>query len=217
LARALIPKWYRANHPLSLPAALRRAIQREYTPRGIFLNIPYSDRYTNLEIAILSTVTAYGLVPFMAKQDSSMGVRLHKIARMILSCKYAFTDLTYVKRMNMPFELGLLLAWGKISFVISAKNYQALKTISDLNFGDVDSHKRSVNRLIELLAKWLAQQFPNKRTRIPILQQRYRRWQNLRRALGPDFDQLAPQEIDGLIKIAQKEYKMDIPTIRPSR
>jgi hypothetical protein len=149
----------------------------------------------------------------MAKQDPSMAVRIHKIAQMILSCKYAFTDLTYIKRMNMPFELGLLLAWGKVSFVICEKNHQAIRTISDLNFGDVHSHKGSANELITRLGGWLAQQFPRKRASIPILQQRYRRWQKLRKALGADFDQLAPHEIDKMMKIAQKEYRMDIPTI----
>jgi hypothetical protein len=208
----LIPEWCRANHPLHLSAETRHLIRKEYTADGIFLNIPYSRRYTNFEIAVLSTVTAYGLVPRMAKQESGLAVRLHKIARMMLSCKFAFTDLTYVKRLNMPFELGMLLAWGKENFVVSAIRYESLRRISDLNFGDIHYHERSVKNLIASLSAWLKEHYPKKAISLSDLLQRYRRWQRIRQELGPDFDQRSPQEIDQMIKIAQAEYKMKLPS-----
>ena len=93
--KALIPRWFPASHPLSLSPGAQDELKREFDPQGIFLNIPYADRYTNLELAILATVTAYGLVPRMAKARVGLEVRLQKIARLILSCAYGITDLTY--------------------------------------------------------------------------------------------------------------------------
>lgn len=217
MASPLIPNWCRASHPLHFSAEIRRLIRKEHSPQGIFLNIPYSPRYTNLEVAVLSTVTAYGLIPRMAKQESGLTVRLHKIARMILSCDLAFTDLTYVKRLNMPFELGMLLAWGKENYVASAARYASIRTISDLNFGDIHYHERSVEKLIKSLSAWLSQKYPQKGIGLVALLQRYRRWQKIRRELGRDFDQLSPQEIDQMLKIAQDEYKIRLPVSRRVR
>jgi hypothetical protein len=55
----------------------------------------------------------------MARDQSRPETRLTKIVELMLSCPYGLTDLSYVKRMNMPFELGLLLAFGKENFVTS--------------------------------------------------------------------------------------------------
>lgn len=118
--KPLIPDWFPSSHPLNLPQSARRAIARDFNPDAVFLNIPYSRRYTNLEVAMISTLTAYGLVPQMAKTRVGLEVRLHKIAALMLGCGYGVTDLTYVRRMNMPLELGVLLAWSKHTFVASA-------------------------------------------------------------------------------------------------
>jgi hypothetical protein len=211
LASPLIPNWCRPNHPLHFSADIRRLIRKEHSPDGIFLNIPYAQRYTNFEIAVLSTVTAYGLIPHMAKQESGLSVRLHKIARMMLSCDLAFTDLSYAKRLNMPFELGILLAWGKENFVVSAARYESLQRISDLNFGDIHYHERSVGKLIKSLSLWLRQRYPKRAMSLNVLFRRYRRWQKIRRELGRDFDQLSPQDIDQMLKIAEAEYKIELP------
>lgn len=217
MRQVLIPSWYRANHPLHLSSAVRRIIRKEFNSKAIFLNIPYSARYTDLEIAVLSTATAYGLTPRMAKEEIGLSVRLHKIARMILSCGYGFTDLTYVKRMNLPFELGLLLAWGKDTFVVSAKPYQSLRTISDLNFGDVYYHQRSVGRLIKGFSRWLRQHYPAKEFGLDVLLERYRRWQRIRKTIGRDFDNLTPEQIGKMIEIAKEEFKLRFPTTNRRR
>lgn len=153
----------------------------------------------------------------MAKEEIGLNVRLHKIARMILSCNYGFTDLTYTKRMNLPFELGLLLAWGKDTFVVSAVPYQSIRAISDLNFGDVYYHQRSVSKLIRGLSRWLRERLPTNDPRLSLLVERYRRWKQIKKALGLDFDRLTPQQIDRMVKIAREEYKIKFPTDRGRR
>src|SRR5574341_1115027 len=117
------------EQPLHLSQTIRSRIRREFDPYGIFLNIPYSRRYSGLEVVIMSTVTAYGLTPRMARERTRTEIRLLKITELMLSCKFGFTDLSYVTRMNMPLELGMLLAFGKETFIASGKRYAALKTV----------------------------------------------------------------------------------------
>ena len=93
----------------------------------------------------------------MAKEQTGLEIRLLKIVELMLSCRFGLTDLTYVKRMNMPLELGLLLAFGNETFVTTAAQYSALRTISDLNFGDIFAHGGRIGRLITGLSRWIEQ------------------------------------------------------------
>ncbi len=209
--KALIPRWFPASHPLSLTLGAQHALKREFDPRGIFLNIPIGDRCTNLELAILATVTASGLVPRMAKSRVGLEVRLQKIARLMLSCAYGVTDLTYGTRMNMPLELGLLLAWGKNTFVVSSRPYKNLRTISDLNFGDIHYHRGAVRRLIRELSRWIEQHCSTQRFRIDALLRRYRRLRTIRTSLGDDYDKLTPSEIATVLGIIKEEFSIKLP------
>ncbi len=206
----LLPLWIPADHPLHLNQAARQRIRRNFDRRAIFLNIPYSERYSKLEVAILSTVTAYGLRPWLTRQRMRFEPRLLRIAEMILTCRYGLTDLTYVKRMNMPLELGLLLAFGKDTFVMSRRHYSALRTISDLNFSDVHYHEGSVTRLIDGLSRWIEQACSSKRLSMATLIQRYRRVRKIRNKLGTDFDRRTPQEIVKLLGVARKQFRMEL-------
>lgn len=206
----ILPSWIHPDQPLHLNQGIRQRIRREFDPLGIFLNIPYSDRYSNLEVAIIATATAYGLTPRMARERSRTEVRLLKIAELMLSCKYGFTDLTYVTRMNMPLELGLLLAFGKETFITSGKRYAALKTVSDLNFADIHYHEGRVRKLIAALSRWIEQNCSKKRLTTETLLQRYRRLRQLRQSLADDFDRLKPQEIAGVLGVAEDEFGMKL-------
>ncbi len=158
----------------------------------------------------MSTAYAYGLTPVTARERSRTEVRLLKITELILTCKYGFTDLSYVTRMNMPLELGLLLAFGKETFVASKKRYSALRTISDLNFSDIHYHEGRIRRLIVALSRWIEQNCSPKRLTTETLLQRYRRLRRLRRTLGDDFDRLRPEEISKLLGVAEDEFRMKL-------
>ena len=204
----ILPSRIPSHHPLYLNPVVCRRIRRKFDPAGIFLNIPYGEYYSNLEIAIISTVTAYGLIPHMARQQSHTEVRLLKILELMLSCKYAFTDLSYVTRMNMPLELGLLLAFGKETLIMSNHRYGALRTISDLNFSDIHYHEGRIGILIKELSRWIEQIFSRKFLRMKTLMQRYRRLRQIRKALKDDFDKIKPEQISKLLGVAKDEYKM---------
>lgn len=192
-----LPARCSVRHPAYLPASLRRQIRRRFDPRGIFLNIPYAPRYTRLELAVVSTATAYGLRPVLAKQQVVFDVRLKRILEMITSCAFGFTDLSYEKRMNMPFELGIMIALGKDCFVVSQRRYSGLASISDLNLGDIHYHEGDPLALIGAFSRWIESNCSRRRLAHRLLAERYAAFVRLRRAVGQDdFDRLTPQEID---------------------
>lgn len=197
------------DHVLHLDARKLKSIKKDFSPHGIFLNIPYSRDYSKLEIAIISAVTAYGLVPRMARERSKTEVRLTKIVELMLKCPYGLTDLSYLRRMNMPFELGLLLAFGKETFLASRRSYSALRSISDLNFTDIHYHRGSIRLLITNLSHWIEQNCSTKRIRNRALFRRYGRLQQIRKRLGNDFEKLKPHEIASFLPVAKDEYMMD--------
>ena len=133
-----------------------------------------------------------------------------RIFEMMLTCRYSFTDLSYVTRMNMPLELGLLLALGKPTFVMSRKQYGALQFVSDLNFTDIFYHRGSVNRLIEGLSHWIEGTCEEPRVAVELLIQRYRRVRRLRKAAGANFDRLTPQEIVEFLRQTEVAFAMEL-------
>jgi hypothetical protein len=207
-ADPLVPSWLPDDHPFYVSAPTAERVRRGFRPNRIFLNIPYASRYSNLEVAILSTATAYGLDPCMAKERSKLEIRIRKIVELVLTCKYGFTDLSYATRMNMPFELGVLLAWGKETFVITSHPTRTIKTLSDLNFGDIEYHRGTVKLLIEKFSRWIERTASSKRLMSSTLFTRYLRWQAIRRSLGRDFDRLTPAQLAKLVGFAADEFSV---------
>ena len=206
----LVPAWIGADHPFHLNQSVKKRIYRDYNHKGIFLNVPYSKGYLPLELSIVSTATAYGLRPRKATERVRMEVRMLKILEMICACRFGLTDLSYEKRMNMPLELGILLAFGKETFVTSRKTYGALRTVSDLNFGDIRYHGGSVRKLIIQFSRWIEQTCSSKRLSTDYLLRRYRRVRRIQSELREDFDRLTPEQLTKLIGIAEEEFQASL-------
>ena len=198
-----IPSRLSVFHPSYLPSSLRARIRKGFNPRRIFLNIPYATRYTKFELAIIATATAYGLDPVMAKQRAVFDVRFKRILEMICSCAVGVTDLSYAHRMNMPLELGIMLALGKNCFIVSRRRYSGLASISDLNLGDIRYHEGDPKALIRDFSRWIEANCSPKKMTIAELLERYEAFVELRKALGADdFDRLSPQDISQMLRIA---------------
>ena len=207
----IVPSGFSVFHPAYLPPSLRRQIIRRFDRQGIFLNIPYAAMYSKLEIAIISTATAYGLNPVMAKQRARFEARFIRILEMITSCAFGFTDLSYTNRMNMPLELGLMLALGKNSFIASRRRYSAHSYISDLNLGDICYHEGRPRDLIGEFSRWIESNCSRKRIAIGELMKRYETFVELRKFLGPEaFDRLYPQDISELLESARKRGRLRV-------
>jgi hypothetical protein len=126
------------------------------TPSYAFLNIPYDDRFEELFLAYIAGISAYDLVPRATLEIPRRSRRLDRIFELIRSCRSSFHDLSRVELdlrrpptprfINMPFELGMVVAWDKLHpgehvwFVFEAKERRLLKSLSDLAGTDAYVH-----------------------------------------------------------------------------
>ena len=124
----------------------------------VFLNLPYDSEFENLYLAYICAVRAIGMVPRVTLEIPGGARRLDRIFQLIKSCEFSVHDLCRVQvdrrpprtpRFNMPFELGLTVAWEKMDrkhvwFVMEKLNYRLSKSLSDLNGTDPYIHKGTV-------------------------------------------------------------------------
>ena len=138
------------------------------TPNAVFLNIPYDDRFRSLYLAYIVGLVHLGFVPRVTLGLPGGTRRLDKIFEEIQSCRYSIHDLSRVgldrnpafttPRFNMPFELGLAVAWEKFNpakhtwFVFEAKAYRVQQSLSDLNGTDVLIHGGQVSGVMRELS-----------------------------------------------------------------
>jgi hypothetical protein len=86
----------------------------------VFLNLPYDPKFENLFLSYICAVQAFGMDPRVTLEIPGGTRRLDRIFSLIQSCEYSVHDLSCVRldrakpstsRFNMPFELGLAVAW----------------------------------------------------------------------------------------------------------
>ncbi|HEV2989889.1 MAG TPA: hypothetical protein VG759_15705 [Candidatus Angelobacter sp.] len=136
----------------------RRRLHRggeQSAKHAVFLNIPYDPQFTELFLAYMVGIKAYGLIPRATLEIPGGARRLDRIAALIRSCTYSIHDLSRVEldpappqtpRFNMPFELGLAVAfhWRQNTkhtwFVLETERWRIQKSLSDLNGTDVYIH-----------------------------------------------------------------------------
>jgi hypothetical protein len=131
-----------------------------------FLNIPYDRKYNNLYLAFISGLCAFGLTPRATLEIPSGERRLDRIYRLMASCGYSFHDLSRVEldhvpprtpRFNMPFELGLVVAWHKAKkpnhswFVLESVRHRLHKSLSDIDGTDPLIHDGTPMGLFRVL------------------------------------------------------------------
>jgi len=159
-----------------------------------FLNIPYDKQFENLYLAYIAGLTAFGLVPRATLEIPGGSRRLDRIFELIQTCGFSFHDLSRVQRdrstpktprFNMPFELGLAVAWSKsggrndqVWFVLEAVDRRILKSLSDLNGTDVYVHGSQVKGVLRALSNALVRNVNQ-----PTLQQMMSLYRKLRRAV----------------------------------
>ena len=138
-----------------MPGAVEANTSPQANPSHAFLNIPYDEEFRDLYLAYIAGTTAFGLVPRATLEIPGGTRRLDRIFQLITGCGYSFHDLSRVEldlkypptpRLNMPFELGLVVAWEKMHlgqhawFVLETKTRRLQKSLSDLNGTDVYVH-----------------------------------------------------------------------------
>lgn len=144
-----------------------RRAGKESAKHAVFLNIPYDAQFIKLFLAYMVGIKAYGLIPRATLEIPGGVRRLDRIAALIRSCTYSIHDLSRVEldpahpptpRFNMPFELGLAIAfhWRQDKkhtwFVFETEKWRVHKSLSDLNGTDVYIHGGTPEGLFRELA-----------------------------------------------------------------
>lgn len=126
----------------------------------VFLNIPYDSKFDRLFLAYISGISAFGLLPRATLEIPSSSRRLDRILNLIGDCRYSIHDLSRVEldvkaprtpRFNMPFELGLSVAYDKSLktkihdwYVCESMRFRLTKSLSDLNGTDPFIHDGTI-------------------------------------------------------------------------
>lgn len=139
--------------------------------KSVFINCPFDSTYDLIFNAIVFTVLDCGFVPQCAKQRNDAGeVHLEKILRMVDESPYGIHDLSFVAldassnlpRFNMPFELGLFIAYQRLrpkkrksTLIMDADKYRYQKFLSDIAGQDIHAHHNDPLQAIRVVRDWL--------------------------------------------------------------
>ena len=130
-------------------------MRRRPKQADVLLNIPYDQKFLDLFLAYIAGASTLGLFPRATLEIPGGERRLDRIFDLIQSCGSSVHDLSRVEldakrpatpRFNMPFELGLAVAWQRLQpsrhtwFVFETKLRRAEKSLSDLSGTDVYIH-----------------------------------------------------------------------------
>ena len=159
----------------------------------VFLNIPYDPAFEHLYLAYFAGISGFGLVPHATLEIPGSERRLDRILALLKKCSYSLYDLSRVQldghspstpRFNMPFELGLAVAWDKVGpkrhhwFVFETMQRRASKSLSDLGGTEVYIHSGSVSGVFRELCNAFVRQ-----GRQPTVPPMWRVYRDLRRNL----------------------------------
>jgi hypothetical protein len=133
----------------------RRRLRVKADPKFAFLNIPFDEQFEPLYLAFIAGLSGFGLIPQAVPQIPGSQRRLGRLLGLMETCRYSFHDVSRVEldphrpktpRFNMPFELGLAVAWAEHVdkrhrwFVFESKEHRALKSLSDINGSEIYVH-----------------------------------------------------------------------------
>lgn len=140
-------------------------------PYSAFINVPYDQQFEPLFLALIAGLTGFGLIPQAVLQIPGSQRRLDRLFALMYSCRYSFHDLSRVEldakrpatpRFNMPFELGLAVAWAERVdrkhkwYVLEGKEYRVAKSLSDLDGTQIYIHGGTPTGVLRQLTNALA-------------------------------------------------------------
>jgi hypothetical protein len=174
---------------------MRRRVSRN-SPNAVFLDIPYEDRFRRLYLAYIVGLVHLGLEPRVTLGIPGDDRRLDRIMDLIQGCRYSIHDLSRVElsrgeprtpRFNMPFELGLTVAWSKqyphrhTWFVCESRAYRLQRSLSDLGGTDPNIHGGT----IEGVMRELCNAFVRPAQQMPTIPQMMRTYRVISKAAAP--------------------------------
>jgi hypothetical protein len=157
------------------------------SPSSVFLNVPYDDRFQPLYLAYIVGLIHLGFEPRATLGIPGGDRRLNKILREIQGCRYSIHDMSRVQldrqnprtpRFNMPFELGLAVAWAELYpsmhtwFLFEKLPYRIQKLLSDVNGTDPHTHGETVQGVLRGLCSAFVR--PNHQPIVPQMMKTHR-------------------------------------------
>lgn len=167
-----------------------KSARKQNPPIDVFLNLPYDQKFENLYLAYICGAQALGMDPRVTLEISGGMRRLDKIFNLIQSCQFSVHDLSRMEldrnrprtpRFNMPFELGLAVAWEMVRkathvwIVMEEVNYRLAKSLSDLNGSDPYIHGGTIEGVFRELGNAFERQGNQ-----PTVQQMWRIYREVR-------------------------------------
>jgi hypothetical protein len=152
----------------------------------VFLNVPYDPQFKNLYIAYIVGLTELGLKPTATLAIPGGEARLDRIFELIQTCRYSVHDLSRVElsrtppatpRFNMPFELGMAVAWAKLHperhtyIACESVNRRAQKSLSDMGGTDFNIHSGTPRGVMRELCNAFVRQ--REKPTVPGMMKRY--------------------------------------------
>jgi hypothetical protein len=131
---------------------------------SVFLNVPFDRSYERLFVALIAALVAIGRKPRCVLELPEQGQgRLTRLLSLIWLCPVSIHDLSRVGqpvRFNMPFELGLAIAFNSYrksrKFVmLEAKRHRLQITLSDVNGFDPGVHRATVQGVLSCVLSHL--------------------------------------------------------------
>lgn len=199
-------------------------------PYSAFINVPYDPQYEPLYLAFIAGLSGFGLLPRAVLQIPGSQRRLDRLFGLIHSCRYSFHDLSRVEldtakrmptpRFNMPFELGLAVAWAQEGdrkhkwYVFEGKQYRVAKSLSDLDGTQIYVHANKPIGVFRQLTNALAR--TEHRPTVGELQAVYRDLQKAARSIKRDFATLYDtRPFLDLLYVAWKSAKKRVASLHP--
>lgn len=132
------------------------ALQSGLARRRVFLNVPYDTRYEQNFLALIAALISIGRIPRCAVEEPVLGRnRMDRIFKLITSCDVSIHDLcrvTLPPRFNIPFELGIAFALGKLQghkfIVLESRRHRMDVNLSDLKGVDPLVHANSPRKIV---------------------------------------------------------------------
>jgi hypothetical protein len=127
-------------------------------PNDVFLNFPYDEPFRPLYLAYIVGLVDLGLTPVATLGIPNNATRIDRIYDLIRASRYSIHDLSRVQltrtaprvpRFNMPFELGLAVAWARerterhTFFIFESIPRRGHKSLSDMAGTDFNIHSDS--------------------------------------------------------------------------
>lgn len=89
---------------------LDNTIKNEFSPRNIFLDIPYTN-YEDCEEALRDILSTFDFQPIVAKDRLTSNAVLCKVCKLIKTCKYGIADISSGSN-SVSYEYGLMHGFG---------------------------------------------------------------------------------------------------------